>query len=175
MTVLSSGPEGVSLWRSQGTDTGASFRVNSPRSTILLATTRDENGRFIVDAISTDGGNLPRNVAVESGLSLVRYGALSFEDFIWKVSSAGAVMLGLPGKGHLAVGADADITVLDIGRGKAVMTIVGGTVVMAHGVVYGTGGTLLTTMKGEARAREAGLKYQIVDPAEMLLYTKRRT
>lgn len=173
-TVLSSGPEGVSLWRSKGTDTGASFRVNSPRSTILLATTKDEHGRFVVDAISTDGGNLPRNVAVQSGLSLVRYGALSLEDFIWKVSSAGALMLGLPGKGHLGVGADADVTVLDLSRGKAVMTIVGGAVVMAHGVVYGTGGTLLTTGKGVARARAAGLKYQIVNPEEMLLYTKRR-
>ncbi|MDP2859783.1 MAG: amidohydrolase family protein [Bacillota bacterium] len=172
-TVLLSGREGVELWRAQGTDTGASFRVNSPRSTMLLATTKDEQGEFIVDAISTDGGNLPRNVAVQSVLSLVRYGALSMEDFIWKVSTVGALMLGLPGKGHLGVGADADITVLDLRLGKAIMTVVGGKVVMAHGVVYGSEGTLLTTGRGERRAREAGLKYQIVDPAEMWLYTKR--
>ena len=74
------------------------------------------------------GGSTPRNVAVESGLCLVRYQALTFQEFIYKMSIRGAEMLGLKDKGHLGIGADADITVLDMVRGKPVMAIVGGKV-----------------------------------------------
>jgi formylmethanofuran dehydrogenase subunit A len=94
------------------------------------------------------------------------------EEFVIKTSTMGAVMLGLSQKGHLGVGADADITVLDIERGKPVMTIVGGKVIMAHGVVYGRGGTIITTAQGVKTVAATGLPYRQVSVEDMLLYTK---
>ena len=174
ITVIHTGNRGVELWRANGTELPVSFPVNSPQATFLCAVRKDRTGAFVVDAIGTDGGQTPRNVAVEYGLCLVRYQALTLAELVHKTSTAGARMLGLPAKGHLGLGADADITVLDLARGQAVMTIVGGRVIMAHGVVYGKGGTILTTPQGEAKVREYGYRYQIVHPKEMLLYTKGR-
>ncbi len=173
-TVLLSGPEGVAYWKEHGDATRASFPVNEPKATFLCAVKKDDLGRFIVDAISTDGGQTPRNVAVEHGLALVRYKALTLEEFVTKTSTAGAAMLGQAGKGHLGPGADADITVLDLGLGKAAMTIVAGKVVMAHGVVYGRGGTVITTAKGVKAVQESGLPYREVNVPDMLLYAKQR-
>lgn len=173
VTVIYVGEPGVALWRSMGTNAPVSFPVNQPQATFLCAVRKDAGGAFVVDAIGTDGGSTPRNVAVEYGLCLVRYQALTLNEFVLKTSTVGAAMLGLKDKGHLGVGADADITVLDMERGKAAMTIVGGKVVMSHGMLHATGGTLITTPKGEARVSESGHRYQVVRPEEMLLYTKR--
>lgn len=116
--MLVSGKEGVQYWKEAKTDIGMSFPVNVPASTFLCATRKDETGKFIVDAISTDGGSIPRNVSVTSGLSLVRYGALTFEDFVRKVTLNAARLFGMTSKGHLGEGADADITVLDLKKEK---------------------------------------------------------
>jgi hypothetical protein len=172
VTIFVVGQRGVDIWRQHGTDVSMSFPVNQPMSTFLCAVKKDEKGKFIVDAISTDGGSTPRNVTVEHGLALVRYKALTLEEFISKASTAGAAMLGLHDKGHLGVGADADVTVLDMTKGLSAMTIVGGKVVMAHGIVYGKGGTVVTTKKGVAAAQAVGLPYKVVDPQKMLIYTK---
>jgi len=172
VTVIYVGQKGVDLWRAAGTNVPVSFPVNSPQATFLCAVRRDRAGEFVVDAIATDGGSTPRNVAVEYGLSLVRYQALTMNEFILKASTVGAKMLGLPNKGHLGAGADADLTVLDMQQGQAAMTIVGGRIIMAHGVLYGSGGTILTTPRGEAKVRQLGYDYQLVRPEEMLLYTK---
>jgi hypothetical protein len=174
INVLVTGPEGAELWKSRGTQVSMSFPVNQPQSTFLCAVRKDAKKRFIVDAISTDGGGIPRNVTVEYGLLLVRYQAMTFEEWIWKASAMGAIMLGLKDKGHLGVGADADVTVLDRDLGKAVMTIVAGKIIMAHGVIYGSGGTVITTPHGEAAVKASGVDYRIVHPEEMLLYTKGR-
>jgi hypothetical protein len=173
VTVIYTGEQGVRIWLERGTKVPISFPVNSPQATFLCAVRKDEQGEFIVDAIGTDGGSTPRNVAVEYGLCLVRYQALSLNEFVLKTSTVGAKMLGLPNKGHLGIGADADLTVLDMDKGIAAMTIVGGKVIMAHGIVYGTGGTFYTTPAGEAKVRQLGYNYGIVRPEEMLLYTKR--
>ncbi|MFO7941350.1 MAG: amidohydrolase [Bacillota bacterium] len=171
-TVLVTGARGVEVWKDNDTDVSMSFPVNRPESTFLCATRKDATGDFVVDAISTDGGGIPRNVAVESGLALVRYGALTMDEFVAKVSGAGAQMLGLLDKGHLGESADADVTVIDETAGRAVMTIVGGRIVMAHGIVYGSGGTIVTTPAGEEAARSIGLPLQVVRPEDFLLYTK---
>jgi imidazolonepropionase-like amidohydrolase len=170
--VFLTGAKGVAGWRERDTNVGMSFPVNSPESSFLCAVKKDEAGNFIIDAISTDGGLVPRNVAVERGLALVRYKALTLEEFITKTSTRGAAMLGLPEKGHLGIGADADITVLDVERGRPVMTIVAGKIAMAHGVVYGTGGTVITTEKGARAVKDAGVPYRVVDVQNMLIYSK---
>jgi predicted amidohydrolase len=171
-SVLVSGQEGVGYWKDAKTDIGISFPVNVPASTFLCATRKDETGKFIVDAISTDGGSIPRNVSVKSGLSLVRYGALTLEEFVRKVSLNAARLYGMTSKGHLSEGADADITVLDLERGEAVMGIAKGQIIMIDGVVMGTGGTIVTTKDGSRSVENAGLKADVVDLEESAFFKK---
>jgi len=168
--VLVHGPEGVKYWKDAKTDIGISFPVNIPASTFLCATRKDDAGQFIVQGISTDGGSIPRNVSVSSGLSLVRYGALTFEEFVRKVSLNPARMYGMASKGHLSEGADADITVLDLKKGEAVMAIAKGQIIMIDGVVIGSGGTIVTTKTGAKAVQSTGLKSDIVDLEESTFY-----
>ncbi len=151
-TRLATGAEGEALWRARETNAGLSFAVNPPAAAIALALAKEPDGRFTIDALSTDGGAIPRNTTVAQGLALVRFGALTLAEFVHKASTAGARMLGLAAKGHLTPGADADITVLDLARGLPVLSLVGGEVVMVEGVAVGRGGRLLTA-QDEATAK----------------------
>jgi len=170
--VLVSGREGVRYWKEAKTDIGISFPVNVPASTFLCATRKDEKGQFIVDAISTDGGSIPRNVLVTSGLALVRYGALTFEEFVRKTSVNPAALFGMSSKGHLGEGADADITVLDLKKGEAVMGMAKGKIIMINGIVMGSAGTIITTKTGAKTIDKAGLKYDLVDLEESKFFQK---
>src|SRR5690606_36146805 len=118
--------------------------------------------RHIVHAIGTDGGSIPRNTTVEQGLALVRFRALTLEEFVLKTSYAPAQIYGLRHKGHLGVGADADVTVLNLETGKAVMSFALGRPVMVDGVVVGDGGVMLTGERGVAAAREAHIQHHVV-------------
>lgn len=173
--VLVTGPEAADLWETAGTQISVSFPVNDPATTILCATAREPDGDFTVNALSTDGGVLPRNVLLEKGLNLVRYGAFSLSEFVRKASANAAAMLGLWNKGHLGVGADADITVLDLTVDKPVMSFNRGRLIMKDGIVLGRGGTLLVTSAGEARARSAGVAYEVIELARSGLYAPERT
>ena len=170
--TLISGPEGVQHWKDAHTNVQVSFPVNVPVSTFLCATLKDEAGKFIVDAISTDGGSIPRNVSIKSGLSLVRYGALSLEEFIAKVSVNPARMFGMVSKGHLGEEADADMTLLDLEKGEAVMGIAKGEVIMIDGVVIGKNGTIVTTKTGERSVENRGMKYDVIDVEKSTFYGK---
>jgi hypothetical protein len=169
-TILLERDEALKSWLEAGTKTTVSFPVNVPAAAILLATKKDCKGKFIVNAISTDGGSTPRNVTVKSGLALVRYGAMSLTDFVVKTSLNPARMFGMLNKGHLGVGADADITVLDLSAGEAVMGIALGRVIMVNGVVVGVGGTVVTTEFGAKTVDRSGLPSQIIDLADCGLY-----
>jgi len=168
--VLVSGAEAVKVWEDASTDASLSFPVNPPLSAMLLTIERYPDGEFVVDAISTDGGSLPRNVAIERTMALVRFGALSMADAVRKLSVNPARMLGLRQKGHLSPGADADITIIDEGSGRATMSLVAGEVIMMDGRVVGTGGTWFVSAAGEDAARRSGLPYQVLDLAESQLY-----
>jgi len=171
-SILVSGQEGVKYWKDAKTDIGISFPVNVPASTFLCATRKDETGKFIVDAISTDGGSIPRNVSVASGLALVRYDALTVEEFVRKVSVNPAKMYGMTSKGHLGEGADADVTVLDLERGEAVMGIAKGQIIMIDMVVIGNTGTIVTTKTGVGAVERTGLKTDIVDLEDSAFFHK---
>ena len=162
--------EAVDAWEQAGTALGVSFPVTPAESALVLTLARDEGGDFAIDALATDGGAIPRNYMVERGLALVRLGALTLADYVRKVSLDPARMLALPEKGQLGVGADADITVLDLERGRAVASLVAGDSIMIDGTVVGSGGVLLTTEAGTAVARRAKLRYQVVEPAAALMY-----
>jgi dihydroorotase-like cyclic amidohydrolase len=167
---LGTGKAAVEYWRQRGTDTTVSFSVNPPEPRVRLATARRTAGGFAVDCISTDGGGIPRNVIVDLGLSLVRLGALSLAEFVQKASWNPARILGLTGKGHLALGADADITVLDVARQEAVLAVANGQVIMVRGHVCGRGSAIATTAAGRQAVEQRGLRPIVVDLAGSAFY-----
>lgn len=156
--VLGTGRPALQYWRAHGTDVPLSFQVHPPEPRLLLATAKRPDGKFVVDCISTDaGGGIPRNVIVEMGLALVHLQTLTLAEFVMKASTTPARILGLTGKGHLALGADADITVLDLPRRRAVLSLASGGVIMHRGLVTGRKGRMITTKAGEAAVKAAGL------------------
>lgn len=168
--VLATGREAVDYWRSRGTDTTVSFLVNPPEPRLRLAAAKRPSGGFVVDALGTDGGGIPRNVILEMGLSLVKLQALTLREFVLKASANPAAILGLKGKGHLRPSADADVTVVDTVAQRAYMTIVDGRIVMCDGQVFGRGGAVVTTAAGEANVRAKGLKAVVTDLAGSAFY-----
>ncbi len=170
--VLATGEEAVAYWRSRGTDGTISFSVNPPEPRIRLATAKRASGSFVVDCISTDGGGIPRNVIVEMGLALVKLQALTMPEFVQKTSVNPARILGLSNKGHFSLGADADITVLDVDSQSAFMSMVAGKVIMYRGYVCGRGSKIVTTKAGEKYVREKGLQPIVVELAESAFYRR---
>ncbi len=163
---LVTGEEGLALWRSLNTDVGSCFNVNPPLPRIMLAQAKRPDQSFVVDAISTDGGCIPRNVILEQGLSLVRLDVLTLSEFVAKTSLNPARMLRLKNKGHLSVGADADITIYDLNTQKAVASFVKGKTVLKGGQVHGTNGTMICTEQGAQYVRDHGIEALVVDPGQ---------
>ena len=168
--VLLSEHEGLEMWDASDTHVMVSFPVNNPASAFTLATAKDDDGAFVVDAVATDGGCVPRNIAVKRTWALVDMEALTPLDMATKLSWNPARMFGFTSKGHFTPGADADITVVDPRTGTPVLGIVAGTPIMRDGQVLGTGGTLLVTHEGAAAAQATGLPYHVVDLAHATLY-----
>lgn len=162
--VLGQGREAVDYWRAHGTDTTVSFAVNPEMPRLWLASAQRADGSFVVDCLSTDGGGIPRNVIVPLGLALVKLGALSLEGFVLKTSRNPAAILGLSCKGHLAPGADGDISVLDLETDRPWLSVVSGKVVLDRGEVRGRGGTFITSPAGKAAVLAAGLEPLVIDP-----------
>jgi hypothetical protein len=162
--VLASGEKALKWWQDHATDTTVSFRVNPEIPRLRLASAKKDSGEFVVDCISTDGGGIPRNVTVEMGLSLVKLQVLSMAEFVVKTSRNPAEILGLKNKGHLGIGADADISVLDLTSQKPVMSLSNGTVIMRRGQVCGQGCRMITTPAGKKRIKAEGLQTCVVDP-----------
>lgn len=168
--ILATGTAARDFWRQRGTDTAVSFAVNPAEPRVRLATAKRPSGDFVVDCISTDGGGIPRNVIVEMGLALVALRALTLAEFVRKASTNPARILGLANKGHFGSGADADITVLDVDRREAVLSLANGQVIMHRGYVCGRGSRMITTAAGAAAVRRQGLEPIVVDLAKGAFY-----
>lgn len=168
--VFVRGAEALALFDELNTELSLSFPVNLPSSAFALSSAKYPDGEFICDAIATDGGSFPRNIAVESAMAMVRFGALSPLEMAKKLSLNPAVMFGLTNKGRVAPGFDADFTVIDPAAGKAVAAIVGGRVIMKDGQVTGRGGTLLVTAEGRKAATGSGLPHEVLDLTKSKLY-----
>ena len=168
--ILVSGPEAVEIWESNSTNQALSFPVNSPIANYKLVTAKYPLGDFVIDAISTDGGALPRNVAIERTMALVTFGALSISEAVKKLSSSPAEMLGLTNRGHFSQGAEADITVVDPTTGKACMSFVKGNIIMKDGKSVSQGGNWLILAQGEKIAKNSGIPYEIIDLSLSKLY-----
>lgn len=169
--ILATGEEALAYWRAKGTDTTVGFNVNPPEPRLRLATAKRPDGRFVVDCISTDGGGIPRNVIADMGLALVKLQALTMNEFVRKASCNPARILGLPAKGHLGEGADADITVLDLATQRPVLAVAGGQVIMHKGYVCGRGGAIITTAAGAKAVKAQGLRTIVADLAGSAFYT----
>jgi hypothetical protein len=162
--------EGEAYLKESGYENMVSFPVNRRSTAFLCATQKDDTGNYIVTALSTDGGAIPRNFLLSHGLSLVRFNALSLSEFVRKACWAPARMLGLFDKGHLAPGSDADVVVADNRRHCALLTVAGGQVIMSDGIVLGKGGTLLTTDRGSKTLNAQGVSHRVVDLSNSLFY-----
>ena len=147
-----------------------SFPVNRRSTALLAATEKDDRGRFIVTALSTDGGAIPRNFLLSHGLSLVRFDALTLSELVHKCCRAPARMLGLTNKGHLAAGADADIVVADPNTHQAVLTVANGKTIMIDGLVTGSGGTMITTESGMKVLQAKGVQAEVSNLSDSLFY-----
>jgi hypothetical protein len=172
--TLLSGEAARDLYREMGTNVGISFPVNDPTSQFILATARRPDGQFAVDALSTDGGGIPRNLTVDHGLAIVALGGLTLSGFVHKACLAPARVIGLDRKGHLGVGADADCAIVDLATRTVKATIAGGQPICLDNVVVGSGGTVVTTARGERSVRQSGLPVEVVDLARSGLYAPER-
>ncbi len=174
LTELADTDESVFIWESHDTDTPISFYVNPSLSCFYFATKKRKNGHYLVDSFCTDGGGIPRNVIIQNGLSLVRFGAMTIEEFVLKSSFAAAQLMGLKTKGHFSVGADADITIIDFNAQTPIHSFVMGNPVLLNKRIVGKGGTLITTKDGEQAARNAGLGAYVVDMDAIFEYRAKR-
>lgn len=163
---LVTGEMALKFWEEAGSDVGGSFNVNPPMPRIMLAEAKRDDGSFVVDAISTDGGCIPRNVILSQGLSLVKLDVLSITEFVQKTSLNPARMLRLPSKGHFSVGADADITVYDYATQTPVASFVAGKKVLWQGRIVAKGASVICTERGRKTIEARGMRAVVVDPGE---------
>ncbi|HAW44727.1 MAG TPA: amidohydrolase [Sutterella sp.] len=161
---LMTGREGLEYWLEMKTDVGGSFNVNPPLPRIELAQAKRPDGSFVVDAISTDGGCIPRNVILSQGLSLVKLDILSLSEFVIKTSLNPARMLRLENKGHLSVGADADLSVYDFASQRPKAAFVDGRPIMLDGKILGKAGNVICTERGKDAIAARGFKAIVTDP-----------
>ena len=160
------GREALDYWKKKQSAVVGSFSVNPAASRFLLAQAKRDDGSFVVDAFSTDGGSYPRNVIVENGLLLVAFGALTMSEFVAKASLAGARALGLPAKGHLSEGADGDVTVVDVPARRAAATVVGGRIIMNEGALLGSGTTIICDARGADALARRGIAHVVKEPLQ---------
>jgi len=54
---------------------------------------------------------------------------------------------------------------------QAFLTVAGGKVIMSQGVVFGSGGTLITTGRGRKAMEDENVPFEVADLPGSLLYT----
>lgn len=161
--VLLPPTQGLKAYRAHNSQVYASFPVNSPAAAIALAVARTGE-EFSVNALSTDGGGIPRNTTLDQGLCLARFGALAMEDFVRKACLNPAQMLGLDAKGHLGPGADADLIVVDPASHEVAWSVAAGQIIVQEGKAIGQGGCLLTSERGQPALDNAVIPNKVVAP-----------
>ena len=149
-TCLIEGQEGVEFFDEQDSKVSGSFDNINPLSSRLLAAAgrRYPANEFTVDALATDGGCIPRNVTLKTGIEFVRMGVFTMQEFVHKACLMPARMLNLENKGHLSIGADADITIFNPQTGKAEFVIVQGRTLLSRGILHSGTPTAFCTDKG---------------------------
>lgn len=166
-TILISGKEGADYFLDQNTNVSGSFSGLNPLSSRVLCATakRGTSQAFTVDALSTDGGCIPRNVTLKAGLELVDLDGLTMLEFVKKACLMPARILNLPTKGHLSVGADADICVADPIAKTPVRVLAGGNTVFENGKIFNGVPTAFTTSKGLSFYSSQGIPVREANPS----------
>lgn len=165
------GEEAINYWKGHDFKVGICFPVNRRRSAQVVATERDNKGNFVVDAISSDAGAIPRNCILAHGLPLVRFCALTLSELVQKVSLTPSRMLGLKNKGHLSVGADADITIFDPDNAKVSIVLIKGKACMVSGITFNNPGRLIVTERGANKLKKQEIPLEVIN-LENSLYFK---
>jgi len=160
------------IWLAEDTHVGVSFNVNLRESALTCAIAKKDKHSFIVDAISSDGGAIPRNFILSYGLALVHFGALTLKELILKVSYNPARLFGLTNKGQLSPGSDGDIAILDPNTGRVHMTIINGDFAMIGGIPLTKPGRILTTIRGAGMVSKAGVPYEIIDIRKSIYFLR---
>lgn len=169
--ILLTKEDGLDYWNKNNRKGSISFPVNPAISRYILATGKDKDGKFIVDAFSSDGGGIPRNEILYQGLNLVKFGAIDLFDFVEKSSFIPSKMLGLPNKGSIKEGKDADLIVVDYEKNIVLKTIINGKVIMEDGDIYPEDCRIITTDKGINNIKKYKLDFKVVDlEIDSLLY-----
>lgn len=138
--ALVSGPEGWAEWQTLADKPRICFPVNHFPAQAMIAIARQADGRFVVDALATDGGGIPRNDTLEAGLGLVEAGLMTLVDFLRKSCRDGARrILRRDDIGDLVEGARADIVVLDEPKRAPRTVIYGGSVIYDDGTIMPCG------------------------------------
>jgi hypothetical protein len=158
------GREALDYWLSKDTVTVGSFPVNPAASRFLVAQAKRDDGSFVVDCFSTDGGSYPRNVIVENGLAMVQFGAITLREFVIKASLNGARALNIPSKGHLGVGADGDVSILDLEKRKPYATVCAGRIIMQDGALLGKGTCIICDERGAGYLKGRGIDHCVKGP-----------
>ena len=171
--VLVTGERGVELFDQGDTDVPMSFPVNNAESAFHLTTAKNSDDEFIIDAVGSDAGALPRNVNIEQAMRMVKFGALEPLEMVSKLSLNPAKMIGLGSKGRLTEGFDADVTIVDPIPGKASYGIVAGKMIMLASRVVGSGGTILTTERGVNAVDKSGISHEVIDLTKAMMYAGR--
>ena len=163
------GEEAINYWKEREYKVGICFPINRRRSAEVCVTERD-NGNFVVDAISSDGGAIPRNCILSHGLPLVRFCALTISELVQKISLTPSRMLGLKNKGHLSIGADADITIFDPDDAKVEIVLIKGKVSMVSGIIFNNPGTLIVTQRGANKLKKQEIPLEVINLEESLYF-----
>jgi len=163
------GDEAINYWKEREYKVGICFPINRRRSAEVCATEKD-NGNFVVDAISSDGGAIPRNCILSHGLPLVRFCALTLSELVQKISLTPSRMLGLKNKGHLSIGADADITIFDPDDAKVEIVLIKGKVCMVSGIIFNSPGTLIVTQRGADKLEKQEIPLEVIDLEDSLYF-----
>ena len=132
--------------------------ANRMKENMELASGRNADGDFVIDAFSSDGGVLPRNITLSTGCQLINSGMWSWEDFVLKASIAGSRMLGLENrKGILLPGYDADVVIVDSQSGNAEVVISNGKIIFENGVFHEHANSMYALKSGKFGSFDAVL------------------
>jgi hypothetical protein len=168
---LLDGAEALKYYDGKDSDVWISFPVNIPGIAIACLTERRDGNGFLIPLATTDGGYIPRNDLIGRLIRCWKLGYLSLEEAALKCSVSPAKVFALAGKGSLAAGSDADITIIDPENARAVRSYIGGKLSMENGkALRREAGTLLVTPWGAASAEARGIPIRIVNTEESLLY-----
>jgi len=164
------GDEAIDYWKKNEYNVGICFPINRRRSAEVCVTERDKKGDFVVDAISSDAGAIPRNCILSHGIPLVRFCALTLSELVKKASLTPSRMLGLKNKGHFSIGADADITIFDPDNTEVEIVLIKGRVCMVSGIIFNHPGRLIVTERGANRLKKQEIPLEIIDLKESLFF-----